>query len=161
MSFTSLLVKHLEHADILLTPNDGALKPPSEEHYLFTAKDVVRCTLKACLVVLSCCHNGHGQILAEDVVGIARSFLGAGALSVLVTLCPIPNKETMEFMKQYYDRVCQGLSACVALQETMLHLKTEYPMQVWAPFQIVGQNITLSNDEIEEICLQSTMHNVD
>ena len=60
-------------------------KPPSEEHYLLTAKDVVECTLVAPLVVLSCCHSGRGQISSEGVVGIGRFFLGAGARSVLVT----------------------------------------------------------------------------
>ena len=38
------------------------------------------------LVVLSCCHSGRGEIKVEGVVGIARTFMGAGARSVLVSL---------------------------------------------------------------------------
>ena len=90
---------HMDDADIFLAPNEGAPKPPSEEHYLLTAKDVTKCTLVARLVVLSCCHSGRGQISAEGVVGIARSFLGAGARSILVTLCKIPDEATTVLMK--------------------------------------------------------------
>ena len=41
--------------------------------------------LRAKLVVLSCCHSGKGKVTGEDVVGIARAFLGAGARSVLMS----------------------------------------------------------------------------
>ena len=142
---------HMDNADIFLAPNEGAPKPPSEEHYLLTATDVTKCTLVARFVVLSCCHSGRGQISAEGVVGIARSFLGAGARSVLVTICRIPDEATMIFMKDFYDKVVQGLSVCVALQRSMIELKKKYPISAWAPFQIVGEDIALSSDEIEEI----------
>ena len=148
---------HMDYADIFLAPNDGAPKPPSEEYYLLTAQDVVQCTLSARLVVLSCCHSGCGQVSAEGVVGIARSFLGAGARSVLVTLWQIPDKETMEFMRLFYDKVLQGLSVCVALQQAMLDLKKKYSISNWAPFQIAGEDICLSKDDIEEIRRQSSI----
>ena len=142
---------HMNNADIFLSPNEGAPKPPSEEHYLLTAKDVTKCTLVARLVVLSCCHSGRGEVSAEGVIGIARSFLGAGARSVLVTLWSIPDEATMIFMKEFYDKFVQGLSVCVALQQSMIELKKRKPMWAWARFQIVGEDIALSNDEIEEI----------
>ena len=148
---------HMDYADIFLAPNDGAPKPPSEEYYLLTAEDVVQCTLSARLVVLSCCHSGCGQISAEGVVGIARSFLGAGARSVLMTLWQIPDKETMEFMRLFYDKVLQGLSVCVALQQAMIDLKKKYSISAWAPFQIAGEDISLSKDDIEEIRRQSSI----
>ena len=148
---------HMDDADIFLAPSEGAPKPPSEEHYLLTAKDVVECTLVARLVVLSCCHSGRGQISAEGVVGIARSFLGAGARSVLVTLWKIPEEETKEFMKAFYDKVVRGVSVCVALQETMIELKEKFSFRAWAAYQIVGEDIVLSKDEIEEIRRLSSM----
>ena len=147
---------HMDDADIFLAPNEGAPKPPSEEHYLLTPKDVTKCTLVARLVVLSCCHSGRGQISAEGVVGIARSFLGAGARSVLVTLWRIQDEPTVEFMKKFYGKVVQGLSVCVALQETMNELTRKFSFSDWAPFQIVGEDIALSQDEIKEIRLLSS-----
>ena len=148
---------HMDDADIFLAPNEGAPKPPSEEHYLLSAKDVVECTLAARLVVLSCCHSGRGQISAEGVVGIARSFLGAGARSVLVTLWRIPDEQTKEFMKAFYDKVVQSVSVCIALRETMVELKGKFSFPAWAPFQIVGEDIALSKDEIKEIRGLSSM----
>ena len=147
----------MDHANIFLAPNQGAAKPPREDDYLLTAKDVARCTLKVRLVVLSCCHSGRGQISAEGVVGIARSFLGAGARSVMVTLKEIRDKETKELMKLFYGKVCHGLSVCAALQEAMVELKTNYTVDVWEPFQIVGEDITLTKDEIEEIRRKSVL----
>ena len=147
----------MDNADIFLAPNDGAPKPPSKEFYLLTAKDVVQGTLSARLVVLSCCHSGRGQISAEGVVGIARSFLVAGARSVLMTLWQIPDKETMEFMRLFYDKVLEGLSVCVALQQAMIDLKKKYSISAWAPFQIAGEDISLSKDDIEEIRRQSSI----
>ena len=142
---------HMDEADIFLAPNKGAPKPPSEDHYLLTAKDVTKCTLVARLVVLSCCHSGRGEISAEGVVGIARSFLGAGARSVVVTLCEIPDGATKVLMKEFYDNILQGLSVCVALQRSMIELKKSFSIAAWAPFQIVGEDIALSNDEIQKI----------
>ena len=145
-----------DHADIFLAPNEGAPKAPSEEYYLLTGNDVLNCTLKARLIILSCCYSGRGEISPEGVVGIARSFLGAGARSVLVTLWGIPDASTMEFMKQFYDKVCQGLSVCVALQEVMIEQKKKYSLRAWAPFQIVGEDIVFTQEEIKEICRQSS-----
>ena len=148
---------HMDEADIFLAPNKGAPKPPSEDHYLLTAKDVTKCTLVARLVVLSCCHSGRGEISAEGVVGIARSFLGAGARSVVVTLCEIPDGATKVLMKEFYDNILQGLSVCVALQRSMIELKKSFSIAAWAPFQIVGEDIALSNDEIQKIRHQSSI----
>ena len=142
---------HMDEADIFLAPNKGAPKPPSEDHYLLTAKDVTKCTLVARLVVLSCCHSGRGEISAEGVVGIARSFLGAGARSVVVTLCEIPDGATKVLMKEFYDNILQGLSVCVALQRSIIELKKTFLIGAWAPFQIVGEDVVLSNDEVIEI----------
>ena len=53
--------------------------------YMLTMDDVQAVNLRAKLVALSCCHSGKGKVTGEDVVGIARAFLGAGARSVLMS----------------------------------------------------------------------------
>ena len=60
-------------------------------------------------------------------------------------------------MKLFYDKVIQGLSVCVALQQAMLDLKKKYSISNWAPFQIAGEDICLSKDDIEEIRRQSSI----
>ena len=54
---------------------------------------------------LSCCHTGRGEFKAEGVVGIAGTFLGAGARSVIVALWAIDDKATKEFMKHFFKHL--------------------------------------------------------
>ena len=145
------------YAEIFLAPNVvNASTPPTPHDYLLMPEDVVNCTLNARLVVLSCCHSGRGQISAEGVVGIARAFLGAGARSVLATLWAIPDEATRTFMKMFYNSVCQEHSVCVALQSTMITLKERYPITHWAAFEILGEDVTFTKEDIEEIRRQSS-----
>ena len=67
---------------------------PQEGLYLLTMSDISKIELRAKLVVLSCCDSARGQIKAEGAVGIARTFLGSGARSVLVSLWALDDKAT-------------------------------------------------------------------
>ena len=147
---------HMEYADIFLAPNADASNPAREKDYLLQAKDVTGTILSARLVVLSCCHSGSGQVSPEGVVGIARSFLGAGARSVLVALWEISDEKTLEFMKCFYDNLCTGQSVCVALQRTMKSVKEQQSIGDWAPFEIFGEDVAFSKYDIEEIRRQSS-----
>lgn len=92
----------METGEIALAPNlTRETQVPKEKDYMLTMRNVLSTgiQLRARLVVLSCCHSGRGDIKAEGVVGIARTFLGAGARSVLVTLWAVDDKATLEFMK--------------------------------------------------------------
>ena len=81
-----------ERGEILLSPNLGGSEPLEEKDFLLTMTDVLNAKLDAKLVVLSCCHSGRGKIKAEDVVGIARAFLGAGARSVIASLWAVDDE---------------------------------------------------------------------
>ena len=133
-------------------PNDGAHPILSSD--LLTQSDVLGCKLSARLVVLSCCHSGTGKLSSEGVLGIARSFLGAGANSVLVTLWPIDDQFTKEFMKVFYKKICDGKSVCLALKETMnkFQRSKEYSSFLfWSAFEIMGEDVRFTKSEIEEI----------
>ena len=102
----------METGEIVLSPNpERKSQTPAEEDYLITMADVMSVTLRAKLVVLSCCHSGRGEIKADGVVGIARAFIGAGARSVLVSLWAIDDEATLEFMKNFYHNLVKGRSA--------------------------------------------------
>ena len=73
-------------------------KYPQEDDYILKFADVRAVQLRVGLVVLSCCHNGQGDVKAEGVVGIARAFLGAGARSVLVTLWAVDADKATEVL---------------------------------------------------------------
>ena len=133
-------------------PNDGAYSTSSSD--LLTQSDVLQCKLSARLVVLSCCHSGMGNLSSEGVLGIARSFLGAGASSVLVTLWTIDDEFTKQFMEVFYEKIFEEKSVCLALKETMNIFQRSGPYTsflYWAAFQILGEDVSFTKLEIEEI----------
>jgi CHAT domain-containing protein len=70
------------------------------------------------LVVLSACDTGLGEARAgEGVLGFRRGFIQAGAQNLLLTLWPVNDKYTVEFMKAFYDRAMRTGDAPQALAE--------------------------------------------
>ena len=121
---------------------------------LLTQSDILKFKLIARLVVLSCCDTGKGEVSSEGVLGIARSFLGAGASSVLVTLWKINDKFTKKFMTAFYEKILEGKSTCLALKETMSAFQRsgEYKsFMFWAAFEIMGEDVKFSEADIEKI----------
>lgn len=141
----------MERGEIALSPNpERSSKVPKKEDYLLTMEDVLSCPISAKLVVLSCCHSGQGEIKAEGVVGIARAFLGAGARSVLVSLWAIDDEATQEFMRCFYEHLVKGCSASEALHQTRKCLRESESfrdVKYWAPFMLIGDNVTLDLGE--------------
>ena len=136
-----------ERGEICLSPICSGNKVPEEEDFMLTMSDVSNVQLRAKLVVLSCCHSGRGQVKAEGVVGISRAFLGSGARSVLVTLWAVEDKATMQFMKQFYERLVSGESASESLYNTMKWMRESNwysKVSQWAPFVLVGDDVTLN-----------------
>ena len=122
--------------------------------YLLTQSDILKCKLTARLVVLSCCNTGKGEVSSEGVLGIARSFLGVGASSVLVTLWKIDDKFTKLFMAAFYKKILAEKSVCLALKETMNEFQKSgkyKSFSFWGAFEIMGNDVRFSKDEIQEI----------
>ena len=142
---------NMETGEIALAPNPARIsKIPEEKEFLLKMADVRAAKLRARLVVLSCCHSAQGKITAEGVVGIARSFLGAGARSVLVSLWAIDDEATMEFMKSFYGELSLGCSASVAVQRAMKCLRESDKfgaVKHWAPFVLIGDDVTIKFEE--------------
>lgn len=127
---------------------------PKEEDYLLTCADIASLNLRARLVVLSCCQTAHGDIRAEGVVGIARSFLGAGASAVVVTLWAIDDDATLAFMELFYKHVTTNMPICQALQYSMMTLQgKEHLKRIsnWAPFYVIGEDVKFTCSEIQQM----------
>ena len=147
-----------ESGDIFLAPElsqrSNAVHSTLSFEFL-TQSDILRCKLScARLVVLSCCHSGMGKLSSEGVLGIARSFLGAGASAVMVTLWPIDDAFTLEFMKIFYEKVFSEKSICLALKETVNSFQRsgKYTSYLyWAAFEIIGEDVSFTKSDIEEI----------
>ena len=154
---TSVALVHIaahgcaQSGEIVLALNPGCIsQPPRRQDYILTMSDVQAVCLRARLVVLSCCHSGRGEVKSEGVVGIARSFLCAGARSVLVSLWAIDDEATMVFMESFYQHLVDGKRASVALHRAMKSLRESEKfsaVKYWAPFVLIGDDVTLQFGE--------------
>ena len=150
--------------EIPLAPNlSRKSKIPTRKDFLLTMPDVLSVGLKARLVVLSCCHSGQGEVCDEGVVGIARAFLGAGARSVLVALWAIDDSATLEFMRIFYQHMARGKKASQALSGATNYMRESSHMREtaefsaachWAPFVLLGDDVTLDCFEGDEDVLE-------
>jgi CHAT domain-containing protein len=106
---------------------------------LLTARQVTLLSLRADLVVLSACQTGLGRATADGMVGLARSFLAAGARTVVVSLWNVSDRATAELMKAYYREYLRGADKASALQKAVKALRPTFPdPQQWAPFVVFG-----------------------
>lgn len=106
-----------------------------------TAKEIRAMSLDADLVVLSTCNSGQGRIVADGVLGLSRSFLLAGAGSVLATLWEIPDEATQLLMDAFYECLAGHGDMALALREAMLHLRSipQFAAPVnWSAFVLIG-----------------------
>ena len=93
------------------------------------------------LVTLSGCSTGMNEVIGGDeLIGLVRGLLYAGARSLLVSLWEVHDKSTSEFMKVFYSSLVQRADKASALQSAMHATRDAYPHPChWAPFVLVGQ----------------------
>ncbi len=103
--------------------------------------DLYGLELDADLVVLSGCGTGLAEVTAADeLVGLARGLLYAGARSVLVTLWDVNDESTTELVGAFYRRLAAGSGPAAALRAAMRELREAHPHPYyWAPFVLVGE----------------------
>lgn len=103
--------------------------------------DLYNLRLDAELVVLSGCGTGLNAVLgADELVGLTRGLLYAGARSALVTLWDVHDQSTADFMRHFYGHLSNEESGADALRLAMLDHRQDYPEPYyWAPFILVGQ----------------------
>lgn len=92
------------------------------------------------LLTLSGCSTGLNVIAAGDeLLGLTRGLLFAGAQSLLLTLWDVADESTAEFMRYFYAGLGNENKA-LALQRAMMKLRESRPHPYyWAPFILVGK----------------------
>lgn len=120
------------------SPMFSAIQLASSRLSLFDFYDL---ELAAELVVLSGCGTGLSEVTAaEELVGLVRGLLYAGARSVLVTLWDVNDDSTTRFMASFYQHQQAGLRPAEALRTAMRELRETHPHPYhWAPFVLVGE----------------------
>ena len=96
------------------------------------------------LVSLSACDTGKGVLdYSEGVYGLVRAFRTAGAKNVLMTLTPVGDVSSRQFMETFYDKWLsseQHISPAEALHQTRLQfIRDKKPVQDWSPYVLVGK----------------------
>lgn len=105
------------------------------------AADAMSLDLDGALVTLSACESGRsGVIGGDEVLGLARAFLGAGAANLVVSLWLVQDDTTAELMGNWYKRLRAGEPPATALRAAQIGLKEQHPHPYyWAPFVLMGK----------------------
>ena len=96
--------------------------------------------LDADLVALSACETGLGKVVnGDDVVGLNRGFLYAGARAIVASLWRVDDRATASLMRDFYRNLATR-DKVEALRQAQLATRREYPHPFyWAAFQLTGR----------------------
>ncbi len=103
--------------------------------------EISQLRLPAELIVLSGCATGLNVVSpGDELMGLVRGLLQAGAQSLVLSLWDVHDESSMEFMIGFYTRLQQGSSKAEAMQSTMLELRRRRPHPYhWASFSLIGK----------------------
>jgi CHAT domain-containing protein len=92
------------------------------------------------LVALSACETQlgeHGR--GDDIVGLNRAFMAAGASHVVASLWTVDDAATSMLMRAFYKNLKRGMSKAAALQAAQAATRKKYPHPYyWAAFVLTG-----------------------
>jgi CHAT domain-containing protein len=116
-----------------------------------TTLDIFSMRLSASLVTLSACQTGRNVISGGDeLLGLMRAFLYAGAASLVLSLWPVEDRSTAKLMQSFYTALASGASKGAALRHAQLAFVHKHHGEelaeiyahpyFWAPFFLVGDS---------------------
>lgn len=108
-------------------------------------KELYNLNFPASMVTLSACNTGVGQeLVGEGLMSLSRALTYAGVASVVHSLWRIPDTETAELMKHFYQNIKNGEAKNIALANAKRQFIKENPLKqhpfYWAGFVTVGDN---------------------
>ena len=134
----------LLRSGVVLAGANNASNNKKDDGYL-TALEFSKLNLQGTeLVVISGCDSGVGEInIGEGVYGLKRAITIAGSRSSLLTLWPVSDFATVNFMKIFYENLKIGLGKYDALFNTQEFFRNHPNKQYrhpfyWAAFQLSG-----------------------
>lgn len=112
----------------------------NEDAGRLTVSDLYALHLDAELVTLSACETGLGKLASgDDVVGLTRGFLYAGARSIISSLWKVDDDATRVLMTNFYGYLARNIDLREALRLAQLATRERFPHPFfWAAFQITG-----------------------
>lgn len=110
---------------------------------LLEARDIYGIDLNGVrLVTLSACESGLGRVArGDEIIGFTRSFLSAGATSIVASLWPVADESTDMLMNKLYKDMASGRDLMSSMQQAQLEVQKNrrfaHPF-FWAPFNVIG-----------------------
>jgi CHAT domain-containing protein len=108
---------------------------------LLSLFDLYQLQFNAELVTLSGCGTGMNVVIGGDeLIGLVRGLLYAGAQTLMVSLWEVHDQSTAEFMRDFYEGYRGAANKANALRSAMLKLKQKHRHPYyWAAFALVGK----------------------
>ncbi len=112
----------------------------AEADGVLTVSDLYTLRWDVDLVTLSACETGLGKVAnGDDVMGLTRGFLYAGARSIVASLWEVDDAATERLMVSFYRNLA-GHDKREALRLAQIETRASYPHPAfWAAFQLVGR----------------------
>ncbi|MBS1796549.1 MAG: CHAT domain-containing protein [Acidobacteria bacterium] len=141
------LHRNVGAADVLHLACHGTFRPDNPAFSALalsggnlTVGDARNLDLTNKLVTLSACETGLNKIVSgEELIGLMRGFLAAGARSLVLSLWTVSDSSTLGLMKNFYRHILSGSNLSRALQAAQIELLKENPHPYfWSPFIVVG-----------------------
>lgn len=106
-----------------------------------TLYDLYHMNLPVDLLTLSGCVTGLNVVAeGDELLGLTRGLLYAGARSLLLSLWEVDDRSTSEMMREFYSGLKRHPRKADALRAAMLALRERYPHPYyWAPFKLIGR----------------------
>jgi len=104
--------------------------------------DVFNLRLDGALVTLSACETGRSAVRGGDeLVGLSRGFLFAGAATLVQSLWRVDDSSTPRLMQAFYTGLTSGMPPGGALRSAQRSMLEEglHP-HLWGAFQVVGSD---------------------
>jgi CHAT domain-containing protein len=115
---------------------------------LLYTDDLLQHDLSYELVTLSACESGRAHVDAGDeLIGLGRGFLYAGAGALIVSLWRVDDASTVALMRDIYHALSRGFSKAEALRAAQCAALARDPdlhPAFWGAFQLVGDAGPLS-----------------
>jgi len=104
------------------------------------ASEIFSLNLKADMVVLSACETGLGKITnGDEIIGLTRAFIYAGAPSVVTTLWKVNDRASYELVQEFYTNL-KTKKKSEALRQAQLKIMKEFPHPFfWAAYELNGE----------------------
>jgi CHAT domain-containing protein len=138
----------VQAADILHISTHGLMR---SDNPLFSAlkvadgwvdvREIYRFNVRAQLIVLSACRSGLSHVgQGDELLGLVRGFLGAGAHQLLVSQWDVSDAYVPAFMTQFYRALIEqghDPAAALGVAQRQAIANDDHPFW-WAPFFLIG-----------------------